>query len=63
MKEKSAKAKENALKNKDRPKLGRTTYVGLEKKLAPLMQELEERWLLCHEMDSRLFYCHTTRVP
>ncbi|GKB78699.1 hypothetical protein Tco_0945594 [Tanacetum coccineum] len=37
--EKSAKAKANALKNTDRHKMGQTSYVRLEKMLAPIMQD------------------------
>ena len=58
MKEKSAKAKENALKNKDRPKLGRTTYVGLEKKLEPLMEDLERRYPELAKLECRRSKLH-----
>nr|GEY61343.1 hypothetical protein [Tanacetum cinerariifolium] len=37
VKEKIAKARANALKNTDRHRMGRISYVGLEKKLVPIM--------------------------
>ncbi|GJS77233.1 hypothetical protein Tco_0727114 [Tanacetum coccineum] len=56
--EKSAKAKANALKNTDRHKMGQTSYVRLEKMLAPIMQDSERRYPEIAKLECRRSKLH-----
>ncbi|GKA41282.1 hypothetical protein Tco_0733875 [Tanacetum coccineum] len=55
---KCAKAKANALKNTDRHKMGQTSYVRLEKMLAPIMQDSERRYPEIAKLECRRSKLH-----